>query len=130
MTDQAIRGASKWGSDLATVSSNCGAGTQLLVSDSGDAPRDSLRAFEIPDRDPLPVSAAAEFDGRIVALWQESGGNGATAIMEQNDNETTQDGMRRIAYLFLAAISLLGDRLGSRATARDASALWRDPARA
>ncbi len=86
MTDQAIRGASsKWGSDVATVNSNCGAGTQLLVSDSGDAPRDSLRAFESPDRDPLAVSAAAEFDGRIVALWQESGGNAATAIVEQND---------------------------------------------
>ncbi len=86
MTDQAIRDASsKWGSDVATVNSNCGAGTQLLASDSGDAPRDSLRALEIPDRDPLPVSAAAEFDGRIVALWQESGGNAATAIMEQND---------------------------------------------
>ena len=86
MTDQAIRDASsKWGSDVATVNSNCSAGTQLLVSDSGDAPRDSLRALEIPDRDPLPVSAAAEFDGRIVALWQESGGNAATAIMEQND---------------------------------------------
>jgi len=71
MTDQAIRGtSSKWGSDVATVNSNCGAGTQLLVSDSGDAPRDSLRAFEIPDRDPLPVSAAAEFrrtDRRAVA---------------------------------------------------------------
>ena len=86
MTDQAIRGAnSTWGSDLATVNSNCGAGTQLLVSESGESARDGLRAFEIPDRDPVAVSSAAEFDGRIVALWQEHSGNGAAAIVRRKD---------------------------------------------
>ena len=34
MTDQIIRGA-KWGSDLTAVRSNCGSGTQLLVSENG-----------------------------------------------------------------------------------------------
>ena len=63
MTDQVIRGG-KWGSDLAAVHSNCGTGTQLLVSESGDSERDGLRAFEIPDRDPVAVSSAVEFDGR------------------------------------------------------------------
>lgn len=87
MTDQAIRGA-KWGSDLAAVHSNCGAGTQLLVSEDespghGDAERDGLRAFEIPDRDPVAVSSAAGFDGRLVALWPETGNNGATAIVKR-----------------------------------------------
>ncbi len=72
MTDQAIRGAnSKWGSDLAAVHSNCGTGTQMLISESenlghGDTERDGLRAFEIPDRDPVVVSAAVEFDGQII----------------------------------------------------------------
>jgi hypothetical protein len=89
ITDLAIRGAkSKWGGDLAAVHSSCGAGTQLLVSESenlerGDADRDSLRAFEIPDRDPVAVSAAVEFDGQIVALWPESSGNGAAAIVRR-----------------------------------------------
>jgi hypothetical protein len=93
ITDLAIRGAkSKWGSDLAAVHSGCGAGTQLLVSESenlerGDADRDGLRAFEIPDRDPVAVSAAVEFDGQIVALWPESSGNGATAIVKRKDTE-------------------------------------------
>jgi hypothetical protein len=82
MTDQVIRGA-KWGSDLAAVHSGCGTGTQLLVSESGDTERDGLRAFEIPDRDPVAASSAAEFDGRIVALWPESGGNGAAAIVRR-----------------------------------------------
>jgi hypothetical protein len=98
MTDQAIRGA-RWGSDLAAVHSTCGTGTQLLVSESenlghGDSGRDSERgsperdgllAFEIPDRDPMAASAAVEFDGRIVALWPESGGNSATAIVRRKD---------------------------------------------
>jgi hypothetical protein len=84
MTDQAIRGA-KWGSDLAAVHSSCGTGTQLLVSESGDPEHDGLRAFEIPDRDPVAVSSAVEFDGRIVALWPESSGNGAMAIVKRKD---------------------------------------------
>src|SRR6202140_275927 len=84
MTDQLIRGG-KWGSDLAAVHSGCGTGTQLLVAESGDTERDSLRAFEIPDRDPVAVSAAADFDGRVVALWPESSSNGAAAIVKRKD---------------------------------------------
>jgi len=89
MTDQVIRGG-KWGSDLAAVHSTCGTGTQLLVSEvenlgHGDTERDGLRAFEIPDRDPVVASSALEFDGRIVALWPESSGNGATAIVRRKD---------------------------------------------
>jgi len=84
MTDQLIRGG-KWGSDVAAVHSSCGTGTQLLVSGSGDTERDALRAFEVPDRDPMTVSSAVEFDGRIVALWPESSGTGANAIVKRKD---------------------------------------------
>ena len=89
ITDQAIRGA-RWGSDVAAVHSTCGTGTQLLVPEVDnpahrDTERDGLRAFEIPDRDPVGVSSAVEFDGRIVALWPESSGNSATAIVRRKD---------------------------------------------
>jgi hypothetical protein len=89
MTDQAIRGG-KWGSDPAAVHSSCGTGTQLLVSESGDlasgkSERDGLSAFEIPDRDPVAASSAVEFDGRIVALWSETSGTSATAIVRRNN---------------------------------------------
>jgi len=84
LTDQAIRGV-KWGSDLAAVRSNCGVGSQLLVSENGDTERDGLRAFEIPDREPVVASSAAEFDGRIVALWTDGSGTGATAIVRRKD---------------------------------------------
>jgi hypothetical protein len=90
VTDQAIRGASsRWGSDLAAIHSTCGTGTQLLVSESADTlhdeERDSLRAFEIPDRDAVAASAAVEFDGQIVALWPDSSGSSATAIVRKKD---------------------------------------------
>jgi len=84
VTDQAVRGG-KWGSDLAAVHSGCGSGTQLLVSDTGNPERDALRAFEIPDRDPVAVSSALEFEGQIAALWPETSGNSATAIVKRKD---------------------------------------------
>jgi hypothetical protein len=106
VTDQAIRGV-KWGSDVAAVHSSCGGGTQLLASEV-ESPRrgekehddlrtdlrtglrtglrtDDLRAYEIPDRDPVAVSAAVEFVGQIAALWPESAGNGAAAIVRRTD---------------------------------------------
>jgi hypothetical protein len=90
MTDQLIRGApggdAQRGSDLASVRSGCGSGTQLLISDSGNSIRDNLRAFEIPDRDPVAVSSAVDFDGQIVALWPENTGSAAIAIVRR---ETT-----------------------------------------
>jgi len=88
VTDQAVRGpASILGSDLAAVRSGCGAGAQLLISGSnsskyGSAEHDSLSAFEIPDREPIAVSAGAEFGGRIVALWTDSSGTSAAAIVK------------------------------------------------
>lgn len=84
MTDQAIRGV-KWGSDLAAVHSSCGTGTQLLVSASEETMHDNLRAIEVLDREPVVASSAVEFDGRIVALWPESNGNGAAAIVKRRD---------------------------------------------
>jgi hypothetical protein len=84
MTDQVIRGA-KWGSQLASVHSNCGSGTQLLVSEYGDPEQDSVRAFEIPDRDPVVSSSPVEFDGPVLALYTEGSGNGAIAIVKRQD---------------------------------------------
>ena len=84
MTDQVIRGAT-WGSQLASVRSSCGSGTQLLVSENGDPAQDSVRAIEIPDRDPVTASSPLEFDGPIVALWTEGSGNGVFAIVKRQD---------------------------------------------
>jgi len=84
ITDQAVRGG-RSGSDLAAVHSSCGAGTQLLVSGAGDAGHDTLRAFEIPDRDPVAVSSPYEFDGTITALWPDASLTSAVAILKRED---------------------------------------------
>jgi len=84
ITDQAIRGA-RVGSDLASIHSTCGSGTQLLISDDGEPPRDNLRAFEIPDRDPVAVSSPLEFDGPITALWPGASLTSAVAIVKRED---------------------------------------------
>ncbi|MGB9234682.1 MAG: hypothetical protein WCC04_09725 [Terriglobales bacterium] len=84
INDQANRGA-RIGSDVAGVRSSCGLGAQFLVSENGDSTRDSLRAFEIPDRDPVAVSSALEFDGPITALWSDAGLTSAVAIVKRED---------------------------------------------
>jgi hypothetical protein len=81
-TDQALRGL-RWGSDVAAVRSSCGTGTQILASDSGDPERDSLRAFEIPDREPVAASSAIDFAGQIVALWPEANGTNVMVIVKR-----------------------------------------------
>jgi hypothetical protein len=69
-----------WGSDLAAISTSCGAGWQVLASARGDAPTDSIRAYEISDRDPVAVSVAVDFSGTITALWSEAKGKSAIAV--------------------------------------------------
>lgn len=72
---------SDWGSDIAALKSNCGGGTQILVTSAGDdTMSDSLRAFEIPDREAVQVSAAADFPGPITALWTHGDGSSVTAV--------------------------------------------------
>jgi len=83
-TDQAMR-AGRAGSDLAAVHSNCGLGVQLLVSESGEPEHDALRAYEIPDRESVPVSSPLEFDGPITALWPDAALSSALAIVKRND---------------------------------------------
>jgi len=77
-----------WGSDLATVRTPCGAGWQVLASGSGEQAEDSLRAYEFPDRDPVPVSAAVDFPGTITALWTEARGDTAIVVVREHDAES------------------------------------------
>jgi hypothetical protein len=83
-TDQVLPSV-HWGSDVASVHSICGTGTQILASVSGDPERDSVRAFEIPDREPVAVSSTIDFDGRIAALGPETNGSNAIAIVKRED---------------------------------------------
>jgi len=77
VSDQA--GRLGWGSDLASVRTQCGAGWQVLASSAGER-RDSIRAYEFPDRDPIAVSAPVDFSGPVTALWTEAKGDSAIAV--------------------------------------------------
>jgi hypothetical protein len=79
VTDQTA-GRLNWGSDIASVQSGCGLGWQVLVTGSADGAGDTVRAFEIADREAVAVSQPAEFNGGITALWADSDGTGAVAV--------------------------------------------------
>jgi hypothetical protein len=79
---QGALNARDWGSDLASVHSGCGSGTQLLVTSVADAGgHDSLRAFELVERQPVMTAPAMEFAGTITALWTAHDASSAMAIL-------------------------------------------------
>ena len=75
----------EWGSDLAMVKTVCGAGWQVLSTTAGGHSGDSVRAYEIPDRDPVAASAAVDFAGKITAMWTESRGDTAVAVARNSE---------------------------------------------
>jgi hypothetical protein len=87
LTDQAAKlglGSERWGSDITSVKTVCGAGWQVLASSAGEA-GNSIRAYEFPDRDPVAVSPGIEFAGEITALWAESRGDTAIAVSRNRE---------------------------------------------
>jgi hypothetical protein len=84
-----------WGSDIATVHSTCGSGWQVLASTSSNAVIDAVQAFEFPDREAITASQAADFNGAVTALWAETRGTSAIAIV--NNLETGKYDAYRLA---------------------------------
>jgi hypothetical protein len=74
-----------WGSDIASVHSNCGMGWQVLVTSEQNEASDSIRASEIVDRAPTVVSQPAEFNGTITALWADADDTGAIAVSQNSE---------------------------------------------
>jgi hypothetical protein len=83
-----IAGARDWGSDFASIRSGCGSGVQVLVSASGAAPTDSVRAYDIPGREAESVSPALAFDGQVMAIWPSTEGASATVIIRTATGHT------------------------------------------
>jgi len=79
MTDQALTEQS-WGSDIVSVRSRCGSGWQILATANKPGPTDEVTAYEIPDREPIPVSLPAKFDGPITTLWADSDSSAVIAV--------------------------------------------------
>jgi hypothetical protein len=78
-----VTGTRDWGSDIVSIHSTCGEGSLLLVSAAGAAPTDSVRAYEIPGREAIPVSGPMPLDGSVVALWQTADNATATMVIRK-----------------------------------------------
>jgi hypothetical protein len=78
-----ITGTRDWGSDIASIHSTCGEGSLLLVSAAGAAPTDSVRAYEIPGREAIPVSGPMALDGSVMAMWPTNDGATATVVIRK-----------------------------------------------
>ena len=90
-TLQPVSGARDWGSDFAVLHSVCGIGTQIIASGSGEATKDSLRAYELPAREAVPASAALAMDGTVTALWTAPDGKSVFAVVRSATNEYEVD---------------------------------------
>lgn len=93
---RAVSGTRDWGSDFAVIRSGCGTGAQVIASSSGDAVTDSLRAFEIPALDAVPVSASLTVDGTVTGMWTAPDGKNAFAVVR---NPTQQYEVVRVTPL-------------------------------
>jgi hypothetical protein len=86
-----VAGTRDWGSDFAVVRSGCGSGTQVIASSSGEAVSDSLRAFELPALESMPMSAPLTMNGTVTALWTASDGKSAMAAVRNAAGEYEVD---------------------------------------
>jgi hypothetical protein len=64
-----VAGVRDWGSDIGVIRSGCGLGVQVIASGSGEAASDSLRAYELPALEAVPVSAPLTMQGTVTAIW-------------------------------------------------------------
>jgi hypothetical protein len=72
---------SGWGSDLVAIASECGTGTLLLTTGTGDdTTPDFVQAFELLDSAPHPVGDPLSFSGPVTALWAASEHGTALAV--------------------------------------------------
>jgi hypothetical protein len=73
--------AHEWGSDIAAVN-GCGRGPLILATGGGDETvTDTLRAYEMPDREPVAASAAIDMPGPVTALWSQADHRSAVAVV-------------------------------------------------
>jgi len=86
-----IAGTRDWGSDLAVLRSGCGSGAQIVASSSGEAASDSLRAYELPALEAVPVSAPLETGGAVTALWAAPDAKSIVAVIQRAPDQFEVD---------------------------------------
>jgi len=86
-----VSGTRDWGSDFAALHSGCGGGTQIVASSSGEALADSLRAYELPAREAIPVSEPLAMEGTVTALWTAPDGKSVLAVVRRAADPNSAD---------------------------------------
>ena len=84
-------GTRDWGSDVAVLHSGCGAGSQVIVSGSGEADSDSLRAYQLPAQEAVAISAPLTMAGSVTALWSAQDGRSVMAAVRNAASEYEVD---------------------------------------
>jgi len=86
-----VSGARDWGSDFTAVRTGCGTGTQVIASSSGEAAKDSLRAYEITRQEAIAASSPVEMGGTVTALWTAPDGASAWTVVRKSTVEYEVD---------------------------------------
>jgi hypothetical protein len=76
-----VAGARDWGSDFAVLETGCGAGAQIVASNSGEGQADSLRAYELPAQEALAASAPLGMNGSVMALSASPDGKSILTVV-------------------------------------------------
>jgi hypothetical protein len=69
-----------WGSNTAGIANPCGNG-QAIFADSPSDEHDSVRAYQVTDGQPTPLSEPLPLPGPVTALWPEASGQGAILVV-------------------------------------------------
>jgi len=94
-----VSGVRDWGSDFAVLRTQCGADPIVLVSSSGEAVRDSLRAYSIPALEAIAVSAPLAVDGSITAITSLNSGSAAVIVRKEDITGSYHDEVLRVSTL-------------------------------
>jgi hypothetical protein len=86
-----VSGTRDWGSDFAVLKSGCGSGVQVIVSGSGEAESDSLRAYEVTGQEAIAASAPLTMNGSLTALWTAPDGKSVMAVVRLTSGDYEVD---------------------------------------
>ena len=86
-----VAGTRDWGSDFAAFQPGCETGAQLVVSGSGDASTDSLRAYDVPAAEAQPASAPLDVQGTVTGLNTAPDQKSVLAVVRDASNQYEVD---------------------------------------
>lgn len=77
-----------WGSDIAGVATRCGPGSLLLSTRPGDGTeKDSIRVYQVVDRQAVEAASAVEMPGPVVALWTVDESSAVAVVRDLGSGE-------------------------------------------